>query len=279
MAAPHPSPPSLQDVFSFGDEVRETRYGHNLVKNERRFHRTLAAVWPLLEPGSRILDLGGFPGTMVELLRHFGADLDLELEVGGLLFESPFTERMGALGVGLREVNLDPVHDGLPVGTPDPTYHLATEAEGFDVVIATEILEHMVHPSHLLLVANEALRPGGHIVLTTPNQAWLRHRFDLLLGRSPNTPLPEGLLSGNTDDWRPHVRLFTMAEVQELLEHEGFRVTHEEFLDMTRRGGSSLLRGLVYAYPPLRHGLLVVARRESEADRWPGSAPGAAPRG
>jgi hypothetical protein len=236
----HPSPPTLADVFALGEEFRNRSYGNNLMKNERRFHRTLLALWPHLSPGARILDLGGFPGTMVELLRHFASALDLSLEVGGLLFEEPFTARMLDLGVALRKINLDPHYDGLPTGTREPAYRLGDSAGVFDVVIAT---------------------------------AWLRHRVDLLLGRTPNTPLEEGLLSGRTDTWRPHVRVFTMTELVKLVSHEGFRVIYKEFLDMTRRGQERLLHRLAYLVPSLRHGLLVVARREAEAKRWPGERP------
>jgi 2-polyprenyl-3-methyl-5-hydroxy-6-metoxy-1,4-benzoquinol methylase len=39
----------------------------------------------------------------------------------------------------------------------------------FDVVIAGEIIEHLVAPQELLSMARTVLRPGGQLVLTTPN--------------------------------------------------------------------------------------------------------------
>jgi len=41
---------------------------------------------------------------------------------------------------------------------------------GFDVVVATELVEHVVDPVGLVVRAASLLRPGGPLVLTTPNK-------------------------------------------------------------------------------------------------------------
>lgn len=38
----------------------------------------------------------------------------------------------------------------------------------FDVVLCTEVMEHVPNPARLLSEVNRVLRPGGHLVLTTP---------------------------------------------------------------------------------------------------------------
>lgn len=55
----------------------------------------------------------------------------------------------------------------------------------FDIVIASEILEHCIVPEHLLSETNRILKPGGYFILTTPNLASYYDRLFLLLGNQP----------------------------------------------------------------------------------------------
>ncbi len=47
--------------------------------------------------------------------------------------------------------------------------------EPFDCVLATEVIEHVAHPDQFLRQLSELVRPGGLIVITTPNGAYLRN--------------------------------------------------------------------------------------------------------
>jgi len=46
--------------------------------------------------------------------------------------------------------------------------------ESFDAVVCAEVLEHVPDPARLLAEVHRVLRPGGHLVLTTP-QTWGLH--------------------------------------------------------------------------------------------------------
>jgi len=48
---------------------------------------------------------------------------------------------------------------------------------GFDFVIATELIEHIVDPKMFLGKAQKLLRPGGRLILTTPNKDLYSDRF------------------------------------------------------------------------------------------------------
>ncbi|WP_460915587.1 methyltransferase domain-containing protein [Plantactinospora veratri] len=52
-------------------------------------------------------------------------------------------------------------------------------------VVAAELIEHLYHPGHLLAEIARVLRPGGALVLSTPNLATLQDRIRFLFGRSP----------------------------------------------------------------------------------------------
>jgi 2-polyprenyl-6-hydroxyphenyl methylase/3-demethylubiquinone-9 3-methyltransferase len=47
----------------------------------------------------------------------------------------------------------------------------------FDLVLIAEVVEHMAHPDQLLQRCAHLVRPGGHVVMTTPNGAYLRNRL------------------------------------------------------------------------------------------------------
>ncbi|MFO0907577.1 MAG: methyltransferase domain-containing protein [Isosphaeraceae bacterium] len=54
--------------------------------------------------------------------------------------------------------------------------------ELFDVVTCTEVIEHLENPRATFRNIARLVRPGGHLVLTTPNQECIRSYVGLLLG-------------------------------------------------------------------------------------------------
>ena len=56
----------------------------------------------------------------------------------------------------------------------------------FSTVLCCELIEHLYHdPMHLMAEVNRILKPGGHLVLTTPNIAALRGVAAILQGYHP----------------------------------------------------------------------------------------------
>jgi SAM-dependent methyltransferase len=90
---------------------------------------------------------------------------------------------------------------------------------------------------HLMAEVNRILKPGGHLVLTTPNVAGLRAISAILQGYHPGffqayVRPPE---SGEAE--ARHNREYTPREIRMLLENSGFEVTlleTGEFLDLPR---------------------------------------------
>ncbi len=53
----------------------------------------------------------------------------------------------------------------------------AVGADSFDVAIATEVIEHLVRPHNLPGFAKQLLRPGGHLIISTPYHGYLKNPF------------------------------------------------------------------------------------------------------
>lgn len=69
-------------------------------------------------------------------------------------------------------------------------WHRGHEGE-FDIVIATEVVEHIYFPERVMERVAFVLKPGGMFIGTVPNAFNLKNRFRLFFARPKNTPLGE----------------------------------------------------------------------------------------
>jgi glycosyltransferase involved in cell wall biosynthesis/SAM-dependent methyltransferase len=99
----------------------------------------------------------------------------------------------------------------------------------FSTVVCGELIEHLFEdPMHLMSEVNRILKPGGHLVLTTPNIAALRGISAILLGYHPGFfhAYIKPSESGEVD--ARHNREYTAGEIHRLLETSGFEVARLE---------------------------------------------------
>lgn len=149
-----------------------------LAFQSRRFDAVIDTVSPLgIGNKSKVLDVGaGSGGISVALKARFGGEYHL-----ADYFE-PTGSAMAALQArGIVAYRRCDLTGKTPFSGIDPgTY---------DLVLFVEVLEHLlVNPVPLLRAMGSLLRPGGALVLTTPNQGRWGNRRKLLLGRSIREP-------------------------------------------------------------------------------------------
>ena len=128
---------------------------------------------------------------------------------------------------GYEVVGCEPSADGIRFAqnsAPELVFHQsgvdddpsAVGADSFDVAIATEVIEHLVRPRNLPGFAKQLLRPGGHLIISTPYHGYLKNLVLALSNKwdSHLTPLWDG----------GHIKMWSRKTLSQLLREAGFRV-------------------------------------------------------
>jgi 2-polyprenyl-3-methyl-5-hydroxy-6-metoxy-1,4-benzoquinol methylase len=96
----------------------------------------------------------------------------------------------------------------------DEQLYEEVESEAFDLVVSSDVIEHLYRPSDLLEAAARVLKPNGQILIGTPYHGYLKN---LALG-----------LSGRMDahfcvlDDGGHIKFFSVHTLSTLLQRHGF---------------------------------------------------------
>jgi glycosyltransferase involved in cell wall biosynthesis/SAM-dependent methyltransferase len=97
----------------------------------------------------------------------------------------------------------------------------------FSTVLCCELLEHLQRdPMHMMSEIHRVLKPGGIVLLTTPNAVSMRAVAAILRGGHPG--FYARYSNPETDGGPRHAREYTPEEVSELLTDSGFVVVHVE---------------------------------------------------
>ncbi|MGA7873779.1 MAG: class I SAM-dependent methyltransferase [Candidatus Binatus sp.] len=112
-----------------------------------------------LSPGARILEPGCGTGGNFAMLARFGEVYAMDADVEACKFS---TARKTAI------VEPGQLPDRVPF-----------ERIGFDLVVMTDVLEHLDRDQEALSVLRERLKPGGWLLATVPAFSWLWSEHDV----------------------------------------------------------------------------------------------------
>jgi SAM-dependent methyltransferase len=171
----------------------------------RRQARMLAGVLRDVAEPAVVIDVGCGDGSALAV----AAGQNPGHRFAGVDWSSGALRQARALGLPVLRGGMDlPVADGAA-----------------DVVIMSELIEHLVDPDGAVAEVRRVLRPGGSLLLSTPNLAAWYNRALLAAGVQP--VFSEVSLRGVYG--RPgrvvagHLRLFTRRALTEFLAASGFR--------------------------------------------------------
>jgi 2-polyprenyl-3-methyl-5-hydroxy-6-metoxy-1,4-benzoquinol methylase len=92
----------------------------------------------------------------------------------------------------------------------------------YDVVMNEAVIEHLRDPKGFLDKMFSMARPGGYVLISTPNFSTLLQRFRFLFGRSPMWNLKDFYNMG--ESFTGHWREYTVRELEQMCEWSGFEV-------------------------------------------------------
>ncbi len=173
---------------------------------------------------ARLLDLGCFDGEFTAKI----AERTGSVKTAGVDFDIKVLQKAKARGIEVYHADLS---KGLPF-----------ENEGFDVVHAKDVIEHLADTDTFVEEIYRVLKPGGYTVVGTPNLAALPSIMYLAFGLQPfEASVSDKAVIGS---WHPthlsassaspiypipagmggHRRLFTLRALKGLFEYYGFEV-------------------------------------------------------
>jgi 2-polyprenyl-3-methyl-5-hydroxy-6-metoxy-1,4-benzoquinol methylase len=164
-----------------------------------------------------ILDVGCGDGSF---LQQLDTSLKRPYEYHGIDYSEYQVRKAQALPYEFRRCNLE---EGIPY-----------DDASFDLVYSGEVIEHIYNPDRMLEECWRVLKPGGLLLVSTPNlQAWY-NRVLFLFGVQPlfyevstkSSMIGAGVMRRVKLQSVPvgHLRVFNHRGLTDLLENEGFDV-------------------------------------------------------
>lgn len=99
----------------------------------------------------------------------------------------------------------------------DENYNFDIIKNKYDSIVLADVLEHLIDPKKLLILASRKLKKEGKIIVSIPNGAFILLRLFWLLGKIDYSD--KGGLMDET-----HLRFFTQRTVINLISESGFKV-------------------------------------------------------
>src|ERR1700719_1095129 len=179
-----------------------SHYGYAYAYENRR-RETLRLLTKVLSPGARVLDVAAAQGNFSLALAELGFDVtwnDLRAELAEYVRLKHERGKIGYAAGNAFELSFPSL---------------------FDAVLITEIIEHVAHPDDFLAKAAALVRPGGYIIMTTPNGGYFKNRLPKFSECADPRVFESTQLKPNADG---HIFLLHADEIEPLAKRAGLSV-------------------------------------------------------
>ncbi len=215
------------DCEEFFGPIRWLGYHYSY---RRRFHVTLELIQKAAPPPARVLDIAAAQGNFSLALADLGYAVTWN---------------------DLRDELVDYVklkREGGDVSfAPGNVFDLGFSSN-FDVIVITEIIEHVAHPDEFLKKVATLVRPGGHVVMTTPNGEYFRWRLPKFSECSDPSIYESKQFRPNSDG---HIFLLHSDEIQGLAKGAGLKIISQHLFTNSLTNGHVGLH-FILPYLPVR---------------------------
>lgn len=199
---------SMQGDVSLVPERLAEWWSGYLSYHQNRYLRTLEFI---RSDAGRVLEIGSVPFQFTSLLKQLGYD------VHGIDLAP---ERLDGF-VKKHELSVDKVDI--------ETETFPFEDGAFGTVLFLEVLEHLrINPLHTSRELARVLKPGGRLLLSTPNITPIK-RLMFLMGKSYQGDLVTEFRKLETVGHMGHFRLYDLSDIRVILDHVGLEVVATSF--------------------------------------------------
>ena len=185
------------------------------------------------------------------------------------VFESPGSRFLGNRRFKryLKDLNID--LETSDFSSTDPSKLYGETGNEYDVVLFTEIAEHLDHTTFLnsLTAMNRKLKDKGRLILTTPNLVSLPNRMRILFGNGELTYMGDGTRNLEKGVYG-HIVYYDQMRLRKLLRDTGFEIERaytfnygEGRVDGGRRVALALNDLITYFFKNTRSTIFIVARK------------------
>ena len=100
----------------------------------------------------------------------------------------------------------------------------------FDIIIFSDVLEHLKRPDLALIAFKRYLNPNGFVIASIPNIARIEYRIRLLFGKFDYEDYERsGILSS------AHLRFFTLKTARHLFKAAGYKISKVDYTGLGSR--------------------------------------------
>ena len=195
---------------------------------EKRQHETIRLLTEVLPKGARVLDVAAAQGNFSLLLAEMGYDVT-------------WNDRRAELADYVRLKH----ERGTIRYEPGDAFTL-NPPQLFDAALITEIIEHTAHPDQFLIRIATLVRPGGYVIMTTPNGAYFRNRLPKFSECSDPTVFETNQFQPDSDG---HIFLLHPEEVAPLAASAGLELDHFALMTNPLTSGHMKTRHLLRVVP------------------------------
>ena len=195
---------------------------------EKRRQETLRLLTEVLSPGASILDIAAAQGNFSLALAELGFDVtwnDLRAELADYVRSKH--ER--------GQIHFAP-GNAFELGFPSL----------FDAVLITEIIEHVAHPDDFLVKAAALVKPGGYVVMTTPNGGYFKNTLPKFSECADPAVFESVQFKPNADG---HIFLLHTDEIEPLAQRAGLTLDKIALFTNPLTAGHLKTEGLLKVLP------------------------------